>query len=254
MNDSTMARRTQVNEKLHLRGVHCRIVKECEYVYRDYIGHVIFVKVRYRWQHLSTCDGTGGCRGRDKTFGYYYHSERGSKIKQKPPYANHYLYHLEEIDPALASHSPSPIYWCEGEKDADAVRSVGGMGTSHHQGAGKVTLEQAQCLYHGAPRHPGLHGPGRSYNARWIILVADLDDAGAFDVLLRHNLLVEEGFQGRLDIVRAAAGKDAADHIAAGYSLAQFVPADMIKLRDAAERYKSDLAENTSRYMDGGEE
>jgi hypothetical protein len=120
------------------------------------------------------------------------------------------------------------------------------LATSHHGGAGKVTREQAASLY----------------RARHVILVADLDDAGAYDVILRHNLLIDKGdkldqvlgvrkFQGRLDIVRAKVGKDAYDHLAAGYGLEQFVPVDRARLCDAAGRYQADLESNTDRYMNG---
>src|SRR5215469_5885864 len=122
-----------VNEKRHLRGVHCRPEKEAEYRFCDSCGKLIFTKVRYRWRHTSHCDGTGACRGRDKTFGYYYRAVRGGIVRQKPPYADSLLYHVDEIDAALFSHSPLPVFWCEGEKDADAIRAAGGLATSHHQ-------------------------------------------------------------------------------------------------------------------------
>jgi hypothetical protein len=231
---------SQVNERRPVRGVHCRKEKECEYEYRDERGKLIFTVARYKWRHAYNCDGTGECR-REKTFSYYYISPSGKKVDKKPPYANSLLYRMEEVGPALV-RGAGPVWWAEGEKDCDAMREGGGVATSHHGGAGKVTLAQAQCLYH----------PSRSYNAAWIILVADRDDAGAFDAILRNNLLVEAGFKGRLDIVRAAVGKDAWDHLAAGYGLDEFVPVDRNRMCEAAGRYQENLKENTDNYMNGG--
>jgi len=213
-----------------IRKPKCRLIKVCEYEYRDPSGRVVFVKVRLR-HDPCIC-------GRGKSFGYYYRTGRGRIIWQKPPDANQYLYRLEEIDPALARGTDSPVYWCEGEKDADAIRTAGALATSHHQGAGKVTLEQAQWLFHAR----------RSYNARAIILVADCDDAGAYDVIMRNNLLVEAGFKGSLRIVRARAGKDAADHLAAGYSLSKFVPVDISRLIEAASLYGFGLKHGRASY------
>jgi hypothetical protein len=243
-NNSAAIAAEQINERRRrpVRGVHCRKEKECEYEYRDERGKLVFTVARYKWRHAHTCDGTGACRGRTKTFSYWYWSPSGKKVERKPPYANSLLYRMEEVGPALV-RGAGPIFWAEGEKDCDAIREGGGRATSHHGGAGKVTLAQAQCLYH---QH-------RSYNAAWIILVADRDDAGAFDVCLRNNLLVQAGFKGRLDIVRAEVGKDAYDHLTAGYGLAQFVPVDKNRLRDAAGRYQADLESNTDNYMNGGE-
>ena len=62
------------------------------------------------------------------------------------------------------------------------------------------------------------------------------------------------GFKGELSIVRAAEGNDAADHIAAGYRLGEFEPADLSRLKVAARRYKSDLKNNHARYMGNGED
>ncbi len=237
-NDTSPHVDAQVNENWRpTRGVRkkkCRRIKVCEYHYRDPRSHVVFTKIRYRHDPCYC--------GRGKSFAYCYRTKRGRTIWQKPPDANEYLYRLEEIDPALVRGTTEPVYWCEGEKDADAIRAAGGLATSHHQGAGKITLMQACWLYH---KH-------RTYNARHIILVADLDSAGAYDAIQRNNLLVEAGFSGRLEIVRAAAGNDAYDHISGGYSPGEFVPVNLAGLK-ASSRQHSYRLKTTSNYEYTGE-
>src|SRR5262249_46085975 len=107
--------------------------------------------------------------------------------------------------------------------------------TSHHQGAGNATLQQASWLT----------------KAKHVVLVADLDNAGAYDAALRHDLLLEAGCEGEISIVRAREGNDAADQIAAGYRIDEFVPVDISKLRVAAKRFKSNLKQNLALYIGG---
>jgi hypothetical protein len=154
-------------------------------------------------------------------------------IQRKPPDADYYLYRLDEIYPHIARGDGEWIYWAEGEKDADELaRAYHVLATSHHQGAGKATLAQAAWLA----------------KAKHIVLVADLDNAGAHDVIQRNNLLSEAGFSGELDIVRAASGNDAADHVAAGLRLHEFVPADLSRLRAAARQFAADMKGNGNGY------
>jgi hypothetical protein len=171
-----------------------------------------------------------------KDFSYQYRTKRQEIDKHLPPDGGEYLYHLEEIWPFLAQGRTEPIYWCEGEKDADAIREAyGAIATSHHQGAGNATPVQAKWLW----------------TAKHIIIVADYDDPGAFCAAWRHDLLREAGCRGRIDIVWAAVGKDAADHIAAGYGPDEFVPVDLARLTDIARRYKRRKRRNHARYMRG---
>jgi hypothetical protein len=209
----------------------CHLIKVCEYVYRDPRGRELFTKVRYR-HDPCIC-------GRGKSFSYFwrpaYLKHEWDMIWRKPPDADGYLYRLDEFYPLIARGERGAIYWAEGEKDADAIVSRKAPATSHHQGAGKATQAQAAWLV----------------KAKHVVIVADLDDAGAYCAAHRHDLLIEAGCKGQIDIVRAAEGNDAADHIAAGRRLAEFVPVDIDRLRKAAHRYKSDLKNNGSRYTGG---
>jgi hypothetical protein len=202
-------------------------------VYRDPRGRIIFTKTRRRH---DPCE----C-GRGKSFSYSWHpaylgASHWDDPWEKPPDADCYLYRLDEIYPFIARGQDETIYWCEGEKDADAmVQRYKAQATSHHQGAGKATLQQAEWLV----------------KAKRIVLVADLDVAGAFDVITRNNLLVEAGFRGELEIVRPLKGKDAADHIAAGYRLHEFVEADITRLGIVAERFRYSQEHNGRKYGGG---
>ena len=209
----------------------CRSRDDGEYVYRDPRGRELFTKVRLRH---DPCE----C-GHGKSFFYHW---RPSWLKPnhilttKPPDADWYLYRLDELYPEIARGLDTPIYWCEGEKDADALNAAAWvLSTSHHQGAGHATLQQASWLV----------------RAKHVILVADLDDAGAYDAATRHDLLLEAGCSGQIDIVRAQEGNDAADHLAAGYRVDEFVPVDLARLENAARRFKSDLKRNYARYIGG---
>ena len=172
-----------------LRGVRkpkCGMIRVCEYVYKDPRGREIFTKVRYRHDSCHC--------GRGKSFSYRWHPDylkpgSWNDLWQKPPDADTYLYRLDEVYPIIARGQDQPIYWAEGEKDADAIRRVYMTpATSHHQGAGKATLAQAGWLV----------------KAKHIVIVADRDDAGAYCAAHRYNLLIDAGCKGRIDIVRAA--------------------------------------------------
>lgn len=178
---------------------------ECTYTFENHDGTEAFQKVRYRLPD-------GG-----KTFRYRWRRGPGYVwVPGKPLGADDLLYHLPEVV------GPHVVHWCEGEKDADAVRAAGALATSHHAGAGHITAEQARWLRH----------------AVRVVLVADRDVPGAYDALLRGRLLTETGVpRDAITVVRAAVGKDAADHLAAGYSLDDFVPVPTAELRAVAARY-----------------
>lgn len=247
-NNTTQSGSTQINEDdpagdpvksksvSFQRGVSkpkCRLIKETEYPYKDPRGRELFTKIRYKHDPCYC--------GRGKSFVYSWRppwlkTRTGFRqlLWQKPPDADWYLYRLDEVYPAIARGQSETIYWCEGEKDADAmVSAYHVLATTHHQGAGKATLQQASWLK----------------KAKRVVIVADLDDPGAYCAAHRNDLLVDAGFKGHLKIVRAAEGNDAADHIAAGYRAGEFEVADLDRLKEAAKRYKSDLGDNHARYM-----
>lgn len=113
------------------------------------------------------------------------------------------LYRLPEVVAAVASGSA--VYLTEGEKDADALASLGVAATSGAQGAGNFHLVEVSPL-------AGAH----------VVAVVDQDDAGAkWAQTVRARL---DGVSASLELVAARVGKDAADHVAAGYGVEDLLP------------------------------
>lgn len=127
--------------------------------------------------------------------------------------ARRVLYHLPQVLDAVKRGEP--VYVCEGEKDVHAVEQAGSCATCNPGGAGKWRAEYATALA-GAE----------------IVVVADKDEPGR-----KHAEQVAESLVGKAKdvlVVEAREGKDAADHLAAGLGLGEFVV-----VRDDA-RYQAD--------------
>ena len=112
------------------------------------------------------------------------------------------LYRLPEVIEAVrAGHT---IFITEGEKDADAIMRAGNVATCNPGGAGKWSKIDDTPL-HGAAD---------------IVVVRDKDPAGT-----KHAADIEAsllGHVGRIRVVEALTGKDAADHLGAGHTLETF--------------------------------
>jgi hypothetical protein len=112
-------------------------------------------------------------------------------------------YRLADVDRALAAGDT--IYVVDGEKDADAIAAAGGVATCCARAQG-WTAELAEQLT----------------GARRIRIVADRDGGtGARQAREVAKLLVEAGAIASCDVelVQAREGKDAHDHLAAGFGL-----------------------------------
>ena len=121
------------------------------------------------------------------------------------------LYRLPAVLAAVSAGEG--VYVVEGEKDVEALEHAGAIATCNPGGAGKWQPEYSVALR----------------GAR-VVVVADRDEPGR-----RHAAEVAEMLSGvavSVEVVEAAAGKDAADHLAAGKSLADF---EAIEEREAAE-------------------
>lgn len=119
-------------------------------------------------------------------------------------------YRLPELDQALADSQT--IWIVDGEKDADALAAAGAAATCCARSQG-WTIDLAEQLT----------------GARHIRIVADRDNGtGLRQALEVRDLLVRAGAVAScdIDIVQAAAGKDAADHLDAGLELTDFEHAD----------------------------
>ncbi len=109
------------------------------------------------------------------------------------------LYRLGKVRQAVANGEP--VYLVEGEKDVHALEALGVTATTTPMGAGNLAKADLTPLAGAAVvAVVDLDGPG----AKWAATVAELLPA--------------------VELVTAAAGKDAADHIAAGLGLDDFAP------------------------------
>lgn len=121
------------------------------------------------------------------------------------------LYQIDRIiDAVRAGH---PIYICEGEKDCIALWRAGVAATTKSGGAKAEGKKGAWTPEIVAPLK-GAH----------VTIIADRDDPGREDAQCAFHALRKIAKSVR--IVEAAEGKDASDHLAAGYKIDDFIERD----------------------------
>jgi archaellum biogenesis ATPase FlaH len=119
------------------------------------------------------------------------------------------LYRLSEVKTAVAEGRT--VYVVEGEKDADALCSLGYAATTNPMGAGNWAQVDPTPLA-GAT----------------VVVVADDDKKG-----MAHAADVDTSLRrlhppATVTVVKAAKGKDAADHVLAGHGVENFIPVDLV--------------------------
>jgi len=144
------------------------------------------------------------------------------------------LYRLPEVIATV--QDGGTIYLTEGEKDADAINALpdGNMlATTNPGGAGKWRPEFPEVLRGAA-----------------VVIVQDKDDAGR-----RHARQVAASLKGvaaSTRIVEAQVGKDAADHLASGHTLEDFLPVtdypSNTTIISTPESYHVDLADTVTTF------
>jgi len=148
----------------------------------------------------------------------------------KHPLADSLIYRL----PLVLANPDARLVLTEGERDAVAAIGRRILATSHHGGAGKFTQAQAESL-------AGHRGP--------IVLVADNDPAGAYDVCRRYDLLLGVGIPASRLRVREVSpphqGADLRDHLEAGYRFGDLKRADLDRLREVAATVTGDWSEGS---------
>ena len=115
-------------------------------------------------------------------------------------------YRLRELLDAVAAGDP--VFVCEGEKDADRVRSANFPATCNPGGAGKWRDEYSEHFR----------------NAPDVRVIADKDEPG-----YKHAANVTASLRSvgaRVTIYEPAHGKDVSDHLAAGASLEELIVID----------------------------
>jgi 5S rRNA maturation endonuclease (ribonuclease M5) len=154
------------------------------YDYEDEHGALLFQAVRYEPKQFLQ-------RRPDGRGGWIW---RGSTRRV--------LYRLPRVLEAIKAGKT--IYVVEGEKDVHALEAVGEVATCNPMGAGKWRDTFSKIL-RGAD----------------VIIVQDRDDEGR-----KHAAKVASSLQGiaaSVCLMEAVEGKDAADHLAAGKTIAEFV-------------------------------
>lgn len=162
---------------------------EAEYVYVDEHGDVLYRVLRYP-----------GKRFKQERWAYWADCWLSGLQDTR-----RVLYHLPHL--VLSTSRGRTVYICEGEKDADALWNIGKPATCNLGGAGKGKWLATYV---------------RFFRDANVIVVADKDEEGQG---LAHARYIAESLQGiarSLWIVQARAGKDAADHLAAGYPVEAF--------------------------------
>lgn len=118
------------------------------------------------------------------------------------------------------------VYIVEGEKDVHAIEAAGAVATCNPGGAGKW-----------------LPGYGKHLDGiREAVIVADRDEPGR-----AHAAQVAERISGHVTharVVEAAEGKDAADHLAAGHGLDDFIPVDPASLPPAKSATSATMSDD----------
>jgi len=160
-------------------------IPEAVYEYTDSRGNPVFEVVRFPGKRFSQ-RLAGAAEG-----------EWGLKGLDKKP-----LFHLPEIQGAILAGRR--IWIVEGEKDVLSMQRAGAVATCAVGGAGKWHATYAHSLR----------------GAKHIRIVADKDEPG-----FAHAEQVSKSL-GDIphEIVQAKQGKDASDHLLAGYGLDDFVP------------------------------
>jgi len=179
------------------------------YDYVDEDGRLLFQVVRYEPKDFRARrpDGRGG----------WIYSLDGVRLVP---------YRLPEVLRAVRERRE--VWICEGEKDADALCAAGVVATTNPFGAKKWRPEFSEILR----------------GAR-VVVVRDKDKAGHEHAdLVVASLL---GIAASIRLVEAREGKDAADHLAAGLGVHDFVEIPLPKPPDGASLLK-DIELYLSRY------
>jgi 5S rRNA maturation endonuclease (ribonuclease M5) len=120
------------------------------------------------------------------------------------------LYRLPQVLDAVVHGKP--VYICEGEKDVEALEAGGAIATCNSGGAGSEANGYNWCTEY-----------SQALAGADVVVVADADAPGRAHAA--HVARALAGVARTVRVVEAAEGKDAADHLAAGYTLQEFVEA-----------------------------
>lgn len=149
---------------------------------------------------LTTADLFDDSRGATYEYpdGRRVHRTPDKRFRQTGNTKGSSLFHADRICSATV------VYVTEGEKDVLAVEAAGGVAVCSAMGAGKAPKADWSPL-----------------SGKHVVIIADKDDAGRKHANQVADLVTP--IAQSVQTVEAAVGKDAADHVAAGYPLKAFV-------------------------------
>jgi hypothetical protein len=165
-----------------------------EYDYTDEHGEVLFRKVRYEPKDFTQ-----------------YRTVNGRKVYRLGD-VRRVLYRLPAVLAAVAEGRT--VYVAEGEKDVHALEAAGEVATCNFDGAAKDGQRPKW-----RPEY------GDVLRGAVVVIVADRDEPGR-----AHAAAIAADLAGKarsVRVVEAAEGKDAADHLAAGRTLAELADVDL---------------------------
>lgn len=171
--------------------VHCQV--GCDY--RDALASIELTPADLYDERSETYRYDDG-----RTVRRFYDETGKKRFSQRGASETSVLYHLDQ----LAAAGPDRyVFLAEGEKDVHAIEAAGGVATTAPQGADSFHKVDVSPLA-----------------GRLVVCVVDRDERG--DKWAAQVAEKLEGVAKAYRFVRAAAGKDAADHIAAGHNLNAF--------------------------------
>ena len=162
-----------------------------EYPYHDETGKVLWVKER-RWP---------------KDFRQYVPQPDGGK-QWSHNGVRRVLYRLPEVKAAIAESRS--VFVVEGEKDADALHAAGKTATCNTEGAAKSNQQPKWRKEYTEQLRGAI-----------VTVVADKDDAGMAHA--KHIVMELTGVAAHVCLVEPVSGKDAYDHLQAGWRVDDFV-------------------------------
>ncbi|HEU5029046.1 MAG TPA: toprim domain-containing protein [Spirillospora sp.] len=200
-----------------------------------------------RFEHIKLSSGAWYYRhpvkdGRCWEHGTAHLSRNQRWCNKKPDIADRMLWEHDLLLKAI--EIGRPIYWCEGEKDANKAMEIWGVAaTAHHNGRGKAFPGQIKVL-------AGSSGQ--------INLVMDVDPAGVDIVWTHARLLVKAGVKAeQIRFLRPALVDDHADltdHIKAHKNLNELVEIGHTDMSQLYQRHVRRVKNKNRRsYGSGGD-
>ena len=192
---------------------------EAQYIYVDYAGTPRFKKIRFTSKRFRLKSATWV-----DAKGVWHYRDGISPMVE--PFRIKSLYRLPEVIAALKANEP--VWWCEGEKDAESVVALGICAT---------TTDDQNTLWDDQARR------FTKYRSRSpVVVVVDQDLPGAYFGWEKVTTLLSVGVEPDRISVKAPlfpGAKDVTDHLEMGLPLSALREVDLDRLRSAAERYST---------------